>query len=173
VQMANTRASLPIFPGDTRITAMNVQSLEEDIPKPILLDALRKEAPHFMRTMFDFEIPEASGRMMLPVIETQGKLDAAEVNMTELDQFIAMKTFPVAGKAIKLQEFVTAFHKTLEDYQIPEWSIKEVKRELSEKYPIGMGRGNVNVIGNISFTDGEPGVPFVKVKDRLCREGEE
>jgi len=173
VQMANSRASLPVFPGDTRITAMNVPSLEEEIPRDKFRELLKREAPHFMRTLLDFEIPEATSRIMLPIIETQGKYDAAAVNNNPLDDFIDNNCYAIPGRSIALKEFKEAFFKTLEEYQETEWkNDREIVRILSERFPVGRGRGNVQVVGNISFQECEPMTPFTKDGSRLKREDE-
>jgi hypothetical protein len=172
VQMANTRNSLPVFPGDTRITAMNVPSLEEEIPRYRLQELLREEAPHFMRTLVDWEIPEATGRLMLPVIETQGKTDAAELNMTPLERFIDSHCFRVDGCAISMSDFYNKFSSTLEEYQISEWRENDVRKAMAEWFPVGRGKGNVTAIGNISFSDCEPSTPYTKSGNRLIRENE-
>jgi hypothetical protein len=173
VQMANSRSSLPVFPGDTRITAMNVPCPLEEIPRDILHDALRKEAPHFMRTLMDIEIAEPTGRLMLPIIETQGKLEAAEGNMSELDRFIRDKCHAISGAGVPCKEFKLRFVKTLEDFQLMDWTEGEIKKQLSERFPIGRAKGNVTVIGNLSFEQREPQIPYVLSGKRLVREGEE
>ena len=62
IQMANSRASLPVFPGDSRITSMEVPQFEKEVGKDELMDALHDEAPHFMRTLMDgITISSASG----------------------------------------------------------------------------------------------------------------
>lgn len=172
VQMANTRSSLPVFSGDTRITAFNVPSLEEDIPKEKLFDHLRKEAPHFMRTLMDLEIPDALGRFMLPVIETQGKADAVVGNMSELERFLSDKCHSIPGAGITFKDFKERFISTLEDFQKSEWTETEIRRQLSEQFPIGRGRGNVMVIGNLSFVKCEPSEPYVLSGKRLVRESD-
>lgn len=172
-QMANTRASLPVFPGDTRITAFNVPSLEEEIPKDVLLAALKVEAPHFMRTLFDLDIPDPTSRLMIPVIETQGKLDAVEGNMTALQQFVQGQCHMIAGAGVAFKTFKDKFIETLDEFQRAEWPDSQIKKELSEEYPIGRSSGNINVIGNMSFTVVEPRSPYIKNGSRIMRKDEE
>jgi hypothetical protein len=172
VQMSNSRSSLPVFPGDTRITAFNVPSLESEVPKDLLLSKLKEEAPAFMRTMVDMEIPDASSRLMIPIIETQGKADAAAGNLNEVEAFINEKCFPVPGSAVTFKEFKDKFIATLEDYQMMEWGESAIKKTVAERFPIGRAKGNTTVVGNISFTECEPSVPYVKQGQRLVRESE-
>jgi hypothetical protein len=175
VQMSNSRSSLPVFPGDTRITAMNVPSLEEEIPRDRFRELLREEAPHFMRTITDYEIPDATGRLMLPIIETQGKLDAAAGNRNELSHFIEHSCYPIPGHAIKFSVFKDRFLSTLEEVYRTDWKDRIIRNELDESFPVGKGaRVNQLIIGNITFNpDAEPGVPYVKSGSKVIREGED
>jgi hypothetical protein len=170
--MANSRSSLPVFPGDTRITAMNVPALEEEIPKGKFQELLKVEAPHFMRTLLDFEIPDSQGRFMLPIIETVGKTEAAESNVDELDAFISDNCKKIPGQAVKFTEFKEKFHDSLEDYQKPDWSTHAIKKRLSENYPVAKGaKANQVLIGNMSFDfNAKPGPAYIKEDGKLKKE---
>lgn len=174
VQVSNDRASLPVFTGDTRITAMCVPPLEVEIPKDELRRRLQEEAPHFMRTLMDFDIPPSSGRLMLPIIETAGKLEAAEQSMDALSAFIAEHCYEIPGAAIKLTDFKDRFFASLEDFQMGEWNNRLIQSRLSESFPVGRAaKLNQVVIGNLSFNpDAEEKAPYVKKGKRLVR-GEE
>ena len=173
VQMANERSSLPVFPGDTRITAMEVKELIEEIPKDVLQARLKEEAPHFMRTLLDWEIPPPLGRFSLPIIETKGKLEAAAVNMNELDRFVLEKCYQIPGVAITFKDFATRFRSELENYQLSDWTDHSIRRQLSERFPIGRVGGNIAAIGNLSFTECEPKSSYVLVGTKLKREDED
>jgi hypothetical protein len=172
VQIANDRSSLPMFPGDTRITMMRVSELVDEIPRDQLHELLRKEAPHFMRTLVDLEIPEATGRLMLPIIETPDKAEAAAVNMDELDRFVEEQCFKINGSAVKMTDFKNKFHATLEDYQKNDWSERVIRNKLSEHFPVGRGgKANQIIIGNMSFDESTiANVPYIKVDGRVVRE---
>jgi hypothetical protein len=174
VQMANSRSCLPVFPGDTRITAMEVEDLLEEIPKDKLLDLLRDEAPHFMRTLIDFEIPEAAGRLMLPIIETQGKLEAADNNIDEMTRFIEENCYEIPGAAVKFVEFKEKFLESLEEFQRGDWKERLIRNQVSERFPVGRGRTiNQVIIGNLSFKPNtKPGDPYVKTGNLISKEGE-
>ena len=93
VQCANKRENCPIFPGDTRITAIHVPDLLEDqeIPKDKLIELLKEEAPHFMYSLMNVELPEPSGRLRIPIVETVGKKNAQSLNSSSFpwaDQWI-------------------------------------------------------------------------------------
>jgi hypothetical protein len=176
VQMSNSRSSLPVFPGDTRITAMHVPDLDEgqEIAKDTLHELLKQEAPHFMRTLMDFEIAKPSGRLMLPVVETQGKAEAAAGNIDDVTQFIEDNCFAVPGAAIKFTDFKDKFLDSLEDFQRADWKDRLIRNALSERFPIGRCT-NVNqvIIGNLTFSpDAEPGEPFTQSGSKIVKEDE-
>jgi hypothetical protein len=172
VQLSNTRRALPVLPGDTRITAMNVPALEEEIPKDRLFDLLRKEASHFMYTLLNYDVQEAESRMMIPVIETQGKQDAAADNVDELEQFIAEQCYEIPGAAIRFSDFVKAFQASLEIFQQSEWKERIIRAVVSEKLMYGRSRKhNQAIIGNLSLDATiQPSTPFVKDGRFLRRE---
>ncbi|MHC4299387.1 MAG: DUF5906 domain-containing protein [Planctomycetota bacterium] len=172
VQMSNSRSSLPVFPGDTRITAMNVPSLEEEIPRDRLQELLKEEAPHFMRTLTDVEIPPPTGRLMLPIIETQGKMDAAAGNIDELGQFIEDQCHEIPGAAVKLSEFQDRFLASIEEHLRADWNKQTIRKRLAEKFPIGKGaKANQIIVGNVTFNpNANPGAPYVKSGNKLVRE---
>jgi hypothetical protein len=175
VQMSNSRKSLPVFPGDTRITAMNVPSLEEEIPRERLQELLKQEAPHFMRTLMDFTIPEATGRLMLPIIETQGKVEAAAGNVDEVSRFIEDNCYKIPGAAVTFIEFKKKFLDSLEEFQRSEWPDRLILSELDEEFPVGKGaRINQRIIGNLTFNDDvTPTKPYSKVEGKVTKEEEE
>jgi hypothetical protein len=172
VQMSNSRASLPIFPGDTRITALNVPCLEEEIPRDRFHELLRQEGPHFMRTLMDFEIPAAIGRLMLPVVETQAKIEAAAGKIDELAQFIEDQCHEIPGAAIKFVDFKTRFLESLEEYQRADWKERLIRNRLSEEYPVGRhSKANQVIIGNLTFNpDAKPGTPYSKSGNKVIKE---
>lgn len=177
VQVANERSALPVFPGDTRITAMNVPPLEEEIPRDLFREKLRAEAPHFMRTLLDFEIQPPTGRLALPIIITQGKLDAENVNTDELNQFIEERCYKIPGSAIKFADFYARFIETVEDHLKSNYSKRLVKQRVSEMFPIGeQGAGAIKqaVIGNLTLNgDTAPSKEWVKMGPRLVKRKEE
>lgn len=79
IQVANDKKFCPTFPDDTRITAFEVHKLEDaeghstEIKKEVLEERLAAEAPYFLRTILDMELPPSTGRLRLPVVETRHK----------------------------------------------------------------------------------------------------
>jgi hypothetical protein len=176
VQVSNDRSSLPVFPGDTRITAMNVPCLEEEIPRDQLHALLKDEAPHFMRTLMDYTIPEAIGRLMLPIIETRGKLEAVVSNMDELSAFIEENCYAIPGSAVRLVDFKERFFSSLEEHIQSEWRKgRAVQSQLTKRFPIGRDmKGNQTIIGNLTFkANAKPSAPYTKVGNKLKKEGQD
>jgi hypothetical protein len=89
VQTANEKSACPIFPGDTRITMFFVPPLKSEIPKDLLTARLRQEAPHFMHTIMDLELPPIISRLRLPVVNTDGKLATADESVAEFPAEVA------------------------------------------------------------------------------------
>ena len=172
VQMANSRSSLPVFPGDTRITAMYVPPIENEIPRDKFKTLIRDEAPHFLRTLLDYETQPADGRLMLPVVETQGKKDAIESNADDLEQFIKDHCYNVPGQATKFSDFKKRFFNTLEEYQKGEWKDRAIKSKLSENFPVGRGKKiNQIIVGNLTFdSDAKEGEPYRKEGNQITKD---
>ena len=86
VQTANKRENCPVFPGDTRITAVYVSDLleEQKIAKPKMEAFLDQEAPHFLHTIMHMDLPPMIDRLRLPVVTTGSKRQAEEDNQTYL-----------------------------------------------------------------------------------------
>ena len=172
VQLGNSRENLPIFPGDTRVTTMQVEMPEKDIPKDFLFVKLREEAPAFLRTIMDWDIPKPTGRLLLPVIETIGKKELMEMNTDPLDSFIA-GCYKTPGAFVTFKDFKDAFTATLDPVQAAQYTTTNIKRKLiGQGFIVGRGKGNVNIVGNCSFEPCNPGSPLVLVGSRVTREKE-
>jgi hypothetical protein len=174
VQMGNSRDNLPVFQGDTRITAMCVEAPEEDIPKDLLFDKLREEAPAFLRTLLDTDIPEPLGRLRLPIIETRGKKELMESNKDMLETFLDERCHNIPGTRMKLTDFKKEFYTDMDDVNKSIFTEQVVRRRLNEKgFPIGRSDGNVTCIGNLTFNEKETsGAPFVQSGKKISREEE-
>jgi len=173
VQMSNDRRSLPVFPGDTRITAMNVPFLEAEIPRDEFHRRLKEEASHFMRSVVDYHMPPPIGRLALPIIETQGKIDAADANTDDLELFLEEKCFPVPGAFIKITDFMEKLHAYLPEHLISDYPRRVVEPRLKERYVVGMGSGKNNqvLIGNLSFNpNAKPSTPYTREGAKVRKE---
>jgi hypothetical protein len=90
------------LPGDVRKVIACVPSPVEPIDKDKLHDLLREEAPAFLRTIFDLELPPPDGRMAISVLDTDEK--KVQINATEpLTEFLADHCiYAPAGKIAKV-----------------------------------------------------------------------
>lgn len=154
IQASNDRDHCLIMHGDTRITMLYVASLDfdDEIPKGVLKKALENEAPHFMRTLMDLEIPPAQGRLRIPVIATREKEQLEQLNMNPLLRFIGENTFQINGAKIPFQEFYTKFQHALPEEEKGYWTNKKVSVKLPRIHPSGRAGGEGETfIGNISW----------------------
>ncbi len=179
VQCANDRSYCPIFPGDTRITMMHVPLLLAEIPKDILIRKLREEASGFLRTLLDLRLPPPPGRLRLPVITTQSKVEAEESSRSPVQEFMDEHCYEIPGAHIKLQEFYDKMKEGLNQADKYVWTYHKVIDEFRSRGMVLFGRAfnNVTIIGNISLeprqTDTEYGPAWVQVGSKLHREIEE
>lgn len=160
MQMANDRSSLPVFPGDSRITSMEVPPLENEIGKDELMEHLHDEASHFMCTLINTPLPTINQRWRVPVIETQDKAAAIAANRNPLEIFIDEGCIDAPGELVTFKEFCERFMDTLESHERNQWSKTNIRRDLPACIPIGRWSRNKLCVGNISFdpdvdTDGK------------------
>ena len=71
---------IPVLAGDSRIVVCWVDKPQTPIPKPILTEELRREAPAILHTLRNWRLPAISGRLRLPLVNTEDKNDLAEQN---------------------------------------------------------------------------------------------
>jgi hypothetical protein len=155
VQTANERDALTIRTGDTRITMFFVPQLDpgEEIAKTVLIDRLKEEAPHFMRTLMDLQLPPMIGRLRLPVVSTDNKQRAEDSTRPPLETFIDEHCFPVPGATILFTEFRTRFTEwlSMEGLDSKAAGINEMKSALPHRFPYGIKHSNQRFIGNLSW----------------------
>lgn len=161
VQCANKPEFCPMFPGDSRITMIHVDDLElgAEIPKDVLIKQLEIEAPHFMRTLMQLELPKAAGRLRLPVVRTDSKEQAESDSQTVLERFIQEHCFYAPGEYVELKEFRKRFEATLSSEELHFWTQTRVSQYLPRNFARGKHNNNITVIGNISFIPPDPNVP--------------
>jgi hypothetical protein len=176
IQLANERDACPIIPGDTRITAISMNPLIEEIPKPLLLKKLEEEAPHFMATLMSVPMPESMTRLRLPVVETNTKHALMDMHTSPLEEFIREHCFIRNGRSVTLKEFYERFQAALSPYERSVWMKGKVRQNLPESLPVGNYSGNKVYIGNISFENVEVpknGPKFIMQGGKLKLMGED
>lgn len=164
VQMANDIEECPVFPGDTRITMINVVALTdaEYIAKRDLILLLQNEAPDFLGSVLNMEIPKVKDRLNLPVIATAEKLRAEKSNQNELDAFLEDMCHEWPGRAMLWSEFYDKFKEWLEPERESLWSKRKTGQNMPSKFPKGrnMKDGAKFYLGNISFVSPPEGTKF-------------
>lgn len=182
IQCSNDRDACLVSFGDTRTTMINVPDFrtnKPEIPKAVLYDKLDEEAPHFMRTLVDLELPPAEGRLRIPFITTSAKERYEELMRDELEAFIQDRCTYVPGASIPLPDFYSIFIKSVPETEVAKWNTTKISRRLPDEYPTGqVGHKNIVHIGNIAIdlsdapTEDElKRYPFIRVKGRLQLEG--
>lgn len=132
IQIANFQEYCPIVGGDTRITAIQVPDLldQQEIAKEKMLEYLQEEAPHFLYSVLNTTIPPATGRLRIPVIETESKLDAIELNKSALDEFVAAYCERAEGEKVSFALFCDTFINWLPNDAKKTWPIRRISQKL-------------------------------------------
>ena len=150
VQCANDQSFCPVYPGDSRITVIQVNDLLVDVPRQIMMQNLKEEASHFMHTLLNVELPPIECRLRLPVIETAAKLTSQEFNQSELEQFITENCHE-SGESILFKDFYDKFYEWLGEDQRRQWSRKRCAQKMPVKFAIKTGSSNKKYVPNLSF----------------------
>lgn len=169
-QFANDAKYCPVFPGDTRITYLDVKPLDpgEMIPRKFLFPLLAKEASDFTAALLRLELPISKERLNLPVIMTQDKITAERINRNLLEEFLEDHCHYAQGHTIKFSELCESFHTWIEDpTEKNKWSKKRIGSNLPAKYPHGrVSKENGQFyIGNISLKEETTVLPKLILKD--------
>ena len=130
MQFSNWFHAVPIFPGDTRAMVIEVPPFKgKEIPKMELLAELTKEAPHFLRTIMDMELPAPMDRLRLPFVETADKAELAD-ETAPVNRFVkeCCKVGPT-HKTIKVQ-LLGAYNRWARDNGFEEMVITEFGKQL-------------------------------------------
>ena len=161
VQTANSRGNCPVFPGDTRITAIQVNDLleEQKIAKAKMEVFLDQEAPHFLHTIMHMDLPPIIDRLRLPVVTTASKLSAQEDNQTALEEFIAERCTRTPDKHTLFAEFYDRFQQWLPATEKHLWSKKSVSRELPIRHPRIFGTDHKAFVSNLILRPAEGAKP--------------
>lgn len=151
VQCANRRSNCPVIPGDTRIVVMHVRRPDRDIPKEELKTRLRDEAPHFLRKLYDLELPIRRGRLRLGVVETANKRRAEAANEDPLAKFLADAVVLDPDGKIAMAEFVERFDKQLPADERPNYTRRAIIDNLPHELEVRRSTGNREFIFNASW----------------------
>jgi hypothetical protein len=150
-----------------------VPDLIEDIPKSILTPRLEEEAPHFMHTLMNMELPQVHSRLRLPIVDTHKKKRSEDLSRSALEIFIRDECHFAPGHKIPFAEFFERFHKWVDNDERSRWSKIKVSRELPSHTPSGASTDNKKFVGNLSWepvTVPKGAIPYTRVDGRLRQE---
>jgi hypothetical protein len=176
VQCANDANSCPVFPGDTRITMIQVEPIPpgDMIRKAELIPKLEKEASDFLAEILRLEIPPSNDRLNVPVVATAFKEELQKANRTPLEIFLDENTFLVPGVFVELGELYNRFFAWLQDkadtINDDNWTKVRMGKELPPQFPKGRNpKDNQVCVGNMSFSppkENAPPLPKLKAEMR-------
>ncbi len=169
---ANHQSYCPVFPGDSRVMVIEVRDLikGEDIPKQFLMELLEAEAPHFMHTLLNLELPPVKNRMSVMVVDTYKRQQSQDMSRSPLETFINAKCHPAPGEMILFSDFYDKFIKSLDAEDQFEWSKRKVSRSLPSDTPSGAaGARSQSHIGNLSWEPAKnpESLPLICISSRL------
>ena len=156
IQCANDYAYCPMFSGDTRITMCFVDSLSpiDLIPKKRLLTLLEKEAPDFLASVVNLEIPECQDRLNIPVIDTYDKEVAQTLNANALERYLSEAVVAADGYRIKFSDFYDAFFRSIDANDQAKWTKRKVAASIPPPFLKARSRKDNHVyIGNAWWKD--------------------
>jgi len=177
VHCTNNREYCPIFPGDTRITVIYVDTIPKDDweGKTSLIRKFIKEAPDFLGEIMSLEIPTSPDRLNIPTIQTGDKTSAQQQNMSSLDSFIDEQCFHVPGELIKFSDFHASFVKWLDPSESMSWTKVATGKALPRRFCKGRNKSDGQFyIGNIAWEHSEGNRAaewFVNTENRLVQKG--
>jgi hypothetical protein len=152
IQCANPREACPVFSGDTRVTMIYVPQLKNMIPKRQMIISLEKEAPDFLASILDLELPPPADRLNIPAIDTDDKMMAMSQNKSALELFVADNCCEALGHYVELAAFYNKFMEYCDPVEARNWSKIRVGREMPAPYLRGRQRQtNKVIIGNMAF----------------------
>lgn len=171
MQFTNHRDNCCVSHGDTRIVAFYVPVPKVKIPKigeNGLMSKLEKEAPAFLYTILEMEIPEPVDRLRVPVINTATKEWLEDSSLNQFERWMKDKVHTAPGHMIKVTDFINAFYEWLPNDERSQWKRSKILSHLNDDTPVGRATGNVDYIANVSFDkNAEPKTTLVRCDNRL------
>jgi len=158
IHCANDPNFCPVFPGDTRITMTYVDQLDptEMINKMELFQRLEKEAPDFLGSLLDLELPPSNDRLRVPTVETSEKQSAQDRNKNDMECFIDEKCVHAPGYHIYVSDFYDQLQGWIDPGESHNWSKIAIGKKVDLPFVKGRERGSAkHCIGNIAWRNTE------------------
>jgi len=152
IQCANKKLYSPIFSGDTRVVAIEMQPFDKFITGEKLNPLLKQEAPDFLQALISRKIPPFEDRLGLPVIETDSKTEIMHSNEDAPVAFVREMMEPCAGNLIPYTVFKKRFFSSGHDMNT--WTkqmLSSVLTNADPKIVKGKLTGNDVFIANLRW----------------------
>lgn len=162
LQCSNDINACPIFPGDTRITMIRVKPLDplEMIPKTEMFTRLTAEAPDFLNGVLNVDLPQPCGRLSLPIITTEEKIETQNLNRSPVQMFIEDHCYRIPGVMCLYSELWQKFQEITDPSEIIRWTQQKFDREMAMYFPRGRDPASgKHHFGNISLWPPQNGHP--------------
>jgi hypothetical protein len=151
VQCANDPSFCPVFPGDTRITVIEVRPFKDGmLPKTEFESRILDEAPAFLRTIIDLELPPVIDRLRIPALDSQAKKHLQDNNRDALTVFLEDHCHYMPGNIVSFRDFFERFLLELSPAEQQSWTQQRTSLTLPSKYA-RFKKGGRSMIGNLSF----------------------
>ena len=137
---------------------IEVAPIEKEIPKSIFLEQLEREAPSFINSIFNFDLPDSSGRLRIPVIDTSEKKVQQSINRSALDQFLNDEMYQIDGATEFFSDVSSRFKEWLGPMEAQNWTNIRISKELMRLKVVKGKHGTSGdvCIANYSFDKIEP-----------------
>lgn len=156
IQIANDPRYCPIFPGDTRITMVEVYAIDPEnvVPKRDFFNLLESEAADFLAAVLQMELPKSNDRLNIPVIETEEKRAAATANQTLIQEFCSTWLYHCEGEKEPIDSLHKQYLKWAESQGETEVvTLQSFTREMiASDCKIGLATNNTRYVINRSMT---------------------
>lgn len=162
---ANYLDALPLDVKDTRVVIIPIPELAAARDKDEMHDEMRKEAPAFLWTLLNLEVPAKENRLGVPPLITEAKRIQMSANQDALQRFLAEETEPCAGGRVSWKEFRSRFMESLtQPKDRGEWDENHIRAAMPHLRGKAGKAGDIHIANIHWIGDGqEPSAPYVSV----------
>ena len=155
VQTTNNQENCLVPKRDTRIVVLHVPDLPPgtEIGKDLLREKLREEAPHFLYTLLNLQLPPVTGRLRLPVVATASKRQLEEASRSALERFLDECCERPYGSKIPFKDFYERFYNWLEPNEKRSWEKNKISQKLPEPYKTVRIHGNMPAVPDLALKE--------------------
>jgi hypothetical protein len=157
VQMANRPTSCPMEDGDSRITAIAVSSIppKDMVPRALMGDFLKEEAPFFLRTLLTTVLPTSHDRLRVPMLKNKDKADLETMNQEPWEECAEEHLCRMPGHVVKFSDFYKIYKEHCNSLvgvePVKSRALLQMVRNRSGKFILGT-QNNQMCIGNMALS---------------------